>query len=145
MINYCLGFAFDHINGKVLLLINKTKPSWQQGKLNGVGGKVEPGEHPVDAMVREFREETGLNTTALDWQKFCIMEGTDWIVHCFRANLNIFEAKSITEEEVELVSSYWIYKTQGDKEDRLISNIRWLIEMSKDPDALKNPLTIKYK
>jgi 8-oxo-dGTP pyrophosphatase MutT (NUDIX family) len=29
-----------------VLLIEKQKPAWQRGKLNGVGGKIEPGENP---------------------------------------------------------------------------------------------------
>ena len=57
MKRYVLGFYFD---GDRVLLINKTKPEWQRGKLNGLGGTVESGEAPILGMVREFREESGL-------------------------------------------------------------------------------------
>jgi 8-oxo-dGTP pyrophosphatase MutT (NUDIX family) len=90
-------------------------------------------------MVREFQEETGLTTTCLDWHKFCIMKSKDFTVHCYKANLNIFPAKSMTEEVVEIVPFHWL-----EKETRLISNIKWLIEMSKDADALKRPLVVEY-
>src|SRR5690349_13991679 len=42
---YALGFLFDG-TGRVVL-IRKRRPAWQAGLLNGVGGKVEPGEAPA--------------------------------------------------------------------------------------------------
>jgi len=43
-----------------VLLVEKTKPDWQSGLWNAVGGKMEEGETPHECMVREFKEETGL-------------------------------------------------------------------------------------
>lgn len=63
---YVLGFAFD-ASFKHVLLVFKNRPSWQQGKLNGVGGHLEVGECPLSAMVREFKEETGIQTDVHDW------------------------------------------------------------------------------
>ncbi len=57
-VEYVLGFMFSPDEKKVLL-IWKNRPSWQAGKLNGIGGKVNPGETPLEAMEREFIEETG--------------------------------------------------------------------------------------
>ena len=57
---YVLGFAFT-TDGRVAL-IQKKRPAWQAGRLNGIGGKVEGTEHSAAAMVREFREETGVDT-----------------------------------------------------------------------------------
>lgn len=54
---YVLGFMFDH-EEKHVLLIWKNRPKWQAGKLNGIGGKIEAGETPLQAMEREFTEET---------------------------------------------------------------------------------------
>lgn len=64
------GFAFTR-NRKHVLLIEKTKPDWQAGRLNGIGGKVEYRETPLDAMVREMREEAGITLT--DWRHFVTM------------------------------------------------------------------------
>ncbi|HSI37253.1 MAG TPA: NUDIX domain-containing protein, partial [Tepidisphaeraceae bacterium] len=56
---YVCSFAFPPARDRVLL-IRKNRPAWQAGKLNGVGGKIEPGETPRQAARREFEEETGL-------------------------------------------------------------------------------------
>lgn len=42
--------------GEEVLLIHK-KTGFGQGKINGPGGRIEPGETPWDAAVREVREE----------------------------------------------------------------------------------------
>ncbi len=47
-------------NKNRVLLILKNKPAWQKGKVNLVGGKIEPGEEPEQAAQRELKEETGL-------------------------------------------------------------------------------------
>lgn len=49
---YVLGFLFNENLTKVVL-VRKKRPEWQCGLLNGVGGKIEDGEPPLDAMVRE--------------------------------------------------------------------------------------------
>jgi 8-oxo-dGTP diphosphatase len=57
-LRFVLGFCFDFGYHNVLL-IEKSRPTWQAGKLNGIGGKIEEGESPRVAMAREFQEETG--------------------------------------------------------------------------------------
>lgn len=63
-IDYVLVFAFDWTREKVLL-IKKSKPEFQAGLLNGVGGKIQQGEIPEQAAIREFKEETGLDIGGL--------------------------------------------------------------------------------
>ena len=46
-------------DGDRILLQNRTKNDWQGYTLPG--GHVEPGESFVDAVVREMKEETGLD------------------------------------------------------------------------------------
>lgn len=65
-IDYVCGFMFSPTLTQVVL-IEKKKPSWQKGLLNGVGGKVEPREEPSYAMAREFKEETGVVTHPQHW------------------------------------------------------------------------------
>ncbi len=44
----------------LMLYRNKKKDDINAGKWIGVGGKIEPGETPEQALLREVREETGL-------------------------------------------------------------------------------------
>ncbi len=46
---------------KEVLLLKRPDDVHQGGLWSFPGGKVEEGETPLDAIVREFREETGLN------------------------------------------------------------------------------------
>ena len=80
--NYVLGFLFNKDLSQVAL-IRKTKPEWQKGQLNGIGGKIEPGEDPLGAMIREFREET--NYDYVDFEQFGSLYSEEriFIVHLF--------------------------------------------------------------
>lgn len=98
---YVLGFLFDSGENPTLVkLIEKKSPEWQRGKLNGIGGKVEPGENDTQAMIREFAEEAGVYH--YDWDKFAELTGPDFRVACFKAfDGYAFErAHSRTEEQV---------------------------------------------
>ena len=51
-------------NDQVLLI--RKKRGIGAGKINGPGGKVDPGETPLDAAVRETHEEVGVTPLNLD-------------------------------------------------------------------------------
>lgn len=51
-----------------VLLIEGAQPKAWAGKLNGIGGGIKPGEHPVRAAAREIHEETGLLLAARELQ-----------------------------------------------------------------------------
>ena len=59
MKNYTVAFIFTPSLDKVLL-IHKISPEWQRGKLNGIGGKIEPNETNLACIIREVKEETNL-------------------------------------------------------------------------------------
>ena len=54
------------LSGDRLLLIRHHAGKPNAGKWNGPGGKIDPGESPRQAAVRELREETGLVVTPAD-------------------------------------------------------------------------------
>lgn len=58
MKHFVMGFVFNCDLNRVLL-IKKLRPEWMAGRWNGIGGKIDPGETPLKAMIREANEETG--------------------------------------------------------------------------------------
>lgn len=65
---YVVGLLFSESKSKVVL-IKKKKPQEQNGKVNGVGGKINFKETINAAICREFYEETGLKTSESQWIK----------------------------------------------------------------------------
>lgn len=119
-----VGFAIDLDHNEVVL-IRKTHPQWQVGKLNGVGGHMEEGETPLMAMSREFVEETGLSIS--DWKKICMMEGDTWKLYVFSTFFNdIDNVRSTTEEKVVLQD---INQLDDLRLQVCIPNVRWLVPM----------------
>jgi 8-oxo-dGTP pyrophosphatase MutT (NUDIX family) len=54
-----LTLAFLFRGEKILLAMKKRR--FGAGKWNGYGGKIEEGEEPIDAIVREVKEESNLD------------------------------------------------------------------------------------
>lgn len=140
MTSYCLGFAF--FNCGDLVLIKKTKPAWQRGRWNAVGGKMEDSEDINTSMVREFREETGVSTDQDQWKLFTVMRFTDVRVFCFVTKLNdTDQPRTMTDEEVRRVSPY-----EGCNS---LENLAWLIPMARhalyDPESGEVPHTLDHE
>ncbi|MBL5766231.1 DNA mismatch repair protein MutT [Heyndrickxia sporothermodurans] len=53
--------------GQELLMLNRHKPVWM-GIWNGVGGKIEMGETPLEGVLREVEEETGLQIEQIEYK-----------------------------------------------------------------------------
>lgn len=100
-----LGFMFHDFLHSVVLL-RKTHPDWQAGLLNGVGGKIEPGESPIAAMVREYREEVHCQTRQEDWFNFGCLNGASFNVQLFAAaNYDCWKnsyTDNVDQEKLEL-------------------------------------------
>jgi len=121
---YVVGFMFN-VKETDVLLIMKQKPKWQEGNLNGIGGKIEEGETPVIAMRREFKEETGIRYS--DWRRVTTMSGEDWECHVFTAKSDdIFDYKTMEQEEVLLIPIAELDSYAH------ITNLQWLIPMCLD-------------
>lgn len=123
-----IGFLFSSTFDKVVL-IKKTKPEWQFGKLNGVGGKSEDFDDSINhTMSREFKEETSVYVPPENWEYYAEMIGPDWNVHCFYSiddNL-IYGVKTTTGEEVCIID------TSELSELNIISNLSFLIPAAKN-------------
>ena len=78
-------------NGHKTLMIHRIKKAndMHQGKWNGVGGKLEPGESPEECARREILEETGLFVKHLEWKGLLTFPGfsndEDWYAFVFVA------------------------------------------------------------
>jgi 8-oxo-dGTP diphosphatase len=132
MIEYTVGLM---IVGEEIAFIRKLKPNWQEGRLNGIGGHVEPDETPEHCMVREFEEETGYRHE--EWWKFAEMRyevatENEKIVHFFWAKLDEKpELKNTTAEVIE-----WHQFSQTRIRRDFVPNLEYLVHLAMGLDAL---------
>jgi len=127
---YAAGFMFDSRFERVAL-IRKGRPAWQMGKLNGLGGKVEPGETTGETMIREFKEESGVATSMDAWGLFLRMSGQsmgggDYSCDFFATVGDVDKLRSVEEEGVEVV---WLRDINPVRTD-LVDGIGWIIPMA---------------
>lgn len=136
--NYVCAFAFNPSKDRVVL-IQKLKPDWQKGKLNGVGGKVEKGEDVDAAMIREFLEETGVLVDASQMNRFVQYvglpeKGKQYVVYFYRIDLTEEQFSNFgvpkKNDVGELIFS--VYLELVKKAER-IPNLDWLIPLCLDP------------
>jgi 8-oxo-dGTP diphosphatase len=77
-------------NGNTLMLHRVKKANdIHAGKWNGLGGKLEPGESPEQCIIREVREEAGLEIICPRYHGLLIFAdfaGDDWYVWVFTAD-----------------------------------------------------------
>ncbi len=92
-------------SGKTLMLYrNKKHNDVHEGKWNGLGGKLDPGESPEECAIRETYEESGLHISnpslrgILTFPEFSA--GEDWYVFVFVAKE--FEGALIESSEGRL-------------------------------------------
>lgn len=68
----------------------KKKNDIHQGKWNGLGGKFEQGESPEDCVIREIKEESGLELSNPSLRGFIsfplFKDNKDWYVFIFTAD-----------------------------------------------------------
>jgi 8-oxo-dGTP diphosphatase len=62
-----------------------------KGKFNGLGGKFEPGESPLECAIREVKEESNLDISDIKLKGHILFpkfdkKGRDWLVFIYRAD-----------------------------------------------------------
>lgn len=84
-----LGYVLSPDRQRVLMVHRIARDDDEQlGKFNGLGGHMEPAEDIAACMVREIREEAGIEVTAMslrgtvNWTGFGA-KGEDWIAFIF--------------------------------------------------------------
>lgn len=101
-LRFVCGFLFSPGLDSVAL-IRKNRPQWMLGRLNGIGGKIEPGETPWQAMCREFEEEAGV--AAVPWLLFHREYFPDTSSHVFffcATHAALHKVRTVTDEKVYL-------------------------------------------
>ena len=124
MLKMSCGLVFSPDHSEVLM-IQKNRPEWQAGKLNGIGGKFEPGEDALQCMIRETSEETTLKD--VNWHEVAILHGNNYQVNFFAGDADIHDINPLTDEKLCVISvpgvfnpNYWFYND-------IIPNLRVII------------------
>ncbi len=133
----CYVVGLLHSYGWVVL-IKKNRPEWQAGFLNGVGGHIEVGETPLNAMVREFKEETGIEIP--EWRLFAEMVmKSGGRIYCFESHSPTIMALTQPSDGEEVC---W-YSVGAARKGELptIPNLPWLLAMALDDDKVFAEIT----
>lgn len=138
--NYVVGFCFTQDESEVVL-IEKLRPEWQNGLINGVGGKIEPGESSVGAMVREFKEEAGVSTSEADWDCVATIESDDWWMFVFICKSDEYVRLAHTVESEQIVK----IPVDDLHQHNTITNLRWLIPMMLDDTVRLNVQHLNFR
>lgn len=139
-----LVFVFSE-DYRGVLLINKND-RWQDGApnvLNGLGGKLEPGETFRDAVIRKVAEESGISDLH-SVSPFAVMRcENSWVVHCFSAVSPRVINHGATEHPSGVVCVYptdhHLYRLNEVRPD-----VHWLIELALDKNPHKGMALINY-
>lgn len=110
---------------KKVLMVLKDRPAWQKGRLNLLGGKVEPGETPAEAAFRELKEESGIIAMTMPRRHGQII-GVDCIVHCFAVDVS---DRKIEPREGETEKVEWYDWRAVRVDPRLMPNLRVIIPL----------------
>ena len=82
-------------DGSILLI--RKKRGLGAGKINGPGGRIEPGETPREAVVRETREEIGVTPLGIEERGELQFQFTDgYSLHCI-----VFQARDLEGDLIE--------------------------------------------
>ncbi len=120
-----LMFILDEVKREVLLI--RKKRGLGAGKINGPGGKIDPGESSLQCAIRETQEELGV--TALD----PVHHGELWFqfVDGLRMHVDVYVATKHEGEPVETDEAVpmWTSLAALPFEEMWADDIHWLERM----------------
>lgn len=127
--------------GENILLLNREKPEWM-GVWNGVGGKIRLQESPLECILREVKEETGIHLKGGSVQykgdvTWTNPEGSYYGgMHVFIAELPseyVFPTPVKTEEGIlDWKKKSWILHPKNEG----IANLKYFLSVLFDDDKL---------
>lgn len=123
---YVLALLFTADRRRVVLM-RKTRPAWQAGRVNALGGKLLPGERPAEGARREVREEAGVDVT--EWEEVLVWDDPVYRMHVVRA-FDPAAARARTAEDQEVFLA-----DVGALPGAVIDNLRWIIPLALDGDV----------
>ena len=125
---YVLAILFTPDRRRVVLM-HKTRPAWQVGRVDALGGKQLPGESAAEAAQREVREEAGVDVPAAAWEEFLVWDDPVYRMHAVRAfDVAAEHARTAEDQTVFLAATDAL-------PPNLIDNLRWLVPLALDRDV----------
>lgn len=110
-----------------IALMRRTRPAWQAGRVNALGGKLSDGETAPEAARREVREEAGVDVA--EWSEVLVWEDREYRMHVMRAvSARAHDVRTMEDQEVFLAD---VSALPGE----VIGNLRWLVPLALDEDV----------
>ena len=131
MAYYVVCIVFDGPRDFVVL-IEKKRPTWQVGLLNGPGGKIGSDETDQQAASRTFEKETGAHIKPESWTCFARLVGGPEKSPYAVSFLTVTRPCNIHTTSDESVG--W-YNMAGLNDLPLVPALRWIIPMAMDPNV----------
>jgi 8-oxo-dGTP diphosphatase len=123
---FVLALLYSADRRKVVLM-RRTRPAWQAGRVNALGGRLGQGESATAAAQREVREECGVDVA--EWREVLVWEDAEYRMHVVRAvSEKALAARIMEDQEVFLAE---VNALPGN----VIDNLRWLVPLALDADV----------
>lgn len=119
----------ENADGEVLLLKRADDDDLEPSKLGFAGGKIEEGETPEEAALRELKEETGLDLESVELVE-SITNDDGTVSHYYKAELPEGQEVEISDEHQDVV---WMPKEElSEAEDIIFGNNERFAELCND-------------
>jgi len=123
---YVLALLFT-ADRQEIVLVDKTRPAWQAGRVNALGGKLRDGESVEDAARREVREEAGVDVAS--WERVLVWRDAQYTMHVVRAFDDAARRARTAEDQHVFRAPVHALPLN------VIDNLRWLVPLALDREV----------